>query len=149
MPVTSKAQSSAEYQDYLSRCGQDNSTYYDVKIKASRLLLDHVGDTFVTPVFNGSTSLRDAAGQMIENVTKSVNRKETIDDAYMDKLYEDVTSLYRLGSTSQTSDGKKDLGPLPFMAKLLLSGLAITWVLIGVYVAREALINRKKRQNHH
>ena len=149
VPVTSKAQSSAEYQDYLSRCGQDNSTYYDVKIKASRLLLDHVGDTFVTPVFNGSTSLRDAAGQMIENVTKSVNRKETIDDAYMDKLYEDVTSLYRLGSTSQTSDGKKDLGPLPFMAKLLLSGLAITWVLIGVYVAREALINRKKRQNHH
>lgn len=113
VPVTSKAQSSAEYQDYLSRCGQDNDTYYDIKIKASRLLLTHVEDTFVTPVFNGSASLRDAAGQMIENVTKSVNRKETIDDAYMDKLYEDVTSLYRLQNTMQTSSDKKNLGSLP------------------------------------
>lgn len=149
VPVTSKAQDSAEYQDYLSRCGEDNRTYYDVKIKASRLLLEHVGDTFVTPVFNGSTSLRDAAGQMIENVTKSVNRKETIDEAYINKLYGDVTSLYRLKTSLQTSVDKKDLGPLPPMATALLSVLAITWVLIGVYVAREALRNRKKRQNHH
>ena len=149
VPVTSKAQSSAEYQDYLSRCGEDNSTYYDVKIKASNLLLDHVGDTFVTPVFNGSTSLRDAAGQMIENVTKSVNRRETIDEAYINKLYEDVTSRYRLKTSFQASSDKKDLGPLPPMATALLSILGITWVLIGVYVAREALRNRKKRQNHH
>jgi len=149
VPVTSKAQDSSEYQDYLNRCGQDNSAYYDVKIKASRLLLTHVDDTFVTPVFNGSTSLRDAAGQMIENVTKSVNRKETIDDAYMDKLYKDVTSRYRLGSVMQATGAKKDLGPLPSTAKLLLSGLAVTWVLIGVYVARETLKKRKKRQNHH
>lgn len=149
VPVTSKAQESSEYQDYLSRCGQDNDTYYDIKIRASRLLLDHVGDTFVTPVFNGSTSLRDAAGQMIENVTKSVNRKETIDDAYMDKLYENVTSLYRLQNTMQTSSDKRDLGALPPMAAALLAGLGITWALIGAYVVREAAKNRKKRQNHH
>lgn len=148
VPVTSKAQNCAEYQDYLSRCGQDNAAYYDVKIKASRLLLEHVGDTFVTPVFNGSASLRGAAGQMIENVTKSVNRGETIDDAYMEKLYQDVFSLYRLDSVL-TFGGQKDLGPLPSTAKFLLSGLAITWVLIGVYVARETLKKRKKRQNHH
>lgn len=149
VPVTSKAQESSEYQDYLSRCGQDNDTYYDIKIKASQLLLDHVGDTFVTPVFNGSTSLRDAAGQMIENVTKSVNRHETVDDAYMDKLYGDVTNLYRLQNTMQTSSDKRDLGPLPPMAAALLAGLGITWALIGAYVAREAVKNRKKRQNHH
>lgn len=149
VPVTSKAQGSAEYQDYLSRCGEDNSTYYDVKLKASGLLLAHVGDTFVTPVFNGSASLRDAAGQMIENVTKSVNRRETIDEDYIGKLYEDVTSLYRLQSTMQTTSGKKDLGALPPMAVALLAGLGITWALIGVYVAREALRKRKKRQNHH
>lgn len=35
VPVTSKAQESDQYQDYLSREGEDNSTYYDVKIKAS------------------------------------------------------------------------------------------------------------------
>ena len=40
VPVTSKAQDSAEYQDYLSRAGEDNNTFYDVKIAASKLLLD-------------------------------------------------------------------------------------------------------------
>lgn len=149
VPVTSKAQSSAEYQDYLDRCGQDNSTYYDVKIKASRLLLSHVGDTFVTPVFNGSASLRDAAGQMIEEVTKSVNRRETIDDAYLDKLCENVTSLYRLDNINTASGGRQELGPLPPMAVALISGLAVTWALIGAYVAHGAFKNRKKRQIHH
>lgn len=149
VPVTSKAQGSEQYQDYLSRCGQDNDTYYDIKIKASRLLLDHVEDTFVTPVFNGSTSLRDAAGQMIENVTKSVNRKETVDEAYMEKLYRDVSSLYRLQNTMQTTSDKRDLGALPPMAAALLAGLGITWLMIGAYVVQSALGNHKKRQNHH
>ena len=135
VPVTSKAQGSAEY--------------HDVKIKASRLLLEHVDETFVTPVFNGSASLRDAAGQMIENVTKSVKRKETIDDAYMEKLFADVTSLYRLDQGGQEAAGRADLGPLPATAVVLLSALGITWVLIGAYAAREALKKRKNKQNHH
>ena len=74
VPVTLKAQETPEYQDYLSRIGEDNNTHYDIKILASELLLEHTDDTFVTPVFNGSASLRDAAGQMIENVTVSVDR---------------------------------------------------------------------------
>ena len=41
VPVTSKAQESAEYQEYLSRAGEDNELYYDIKISASRLLLDN------------------------------------------------------------------------------------------------------------
>ena len=61
VPVTAKAQESAEYADYLDRAGEDNNLHYDVKIKASRLLLSHTEDTFVTPVFIGSASLRDAA----------------------------------------------------------------------------------------
>ena len=39
VPVTSKAQESAEYQDYLSRSGEDNDYYYSVKIDAAKLLL--------------------------------------------------------------------------------------------------------------
>ena len=144
VPVTSKAQESAEYQDYLSRIGEDNSTYYDVKIKASELLLEHVDNTFVTPVFNGSASLRDAAGQMIENVTKSVRRKETVDDTYMEELYADMNSLYRLDQRSQSSaGGKSDLGKLPGTAVALLSALVTAWVLIGLYVGYE-MIKKKK-----
>ena len=86
VPVTSKAQQDPTYQDYLSHSGEDNDTYYDVKIEATQLLLDHTDDTFVTPVFNGSASLRDAAGQLIENTAKSVRRGETVDDSYWDSL---------------------------------------------------------------
>ncbi|MBQ9316983.1 MAG: extracellular solute-binding protein, partial [Atopobiaceae bacterium] len=83
-PVTSKAQESAEYQDYLARAGEDTSEHYAVKIEATRVLLDNAENTFVTPVFNGSASLRDASGQLIEDVAKSVRRKQTINDAYLD-----------------------------------------------------------------
>jgi multiple sugar transport system substrate-binding protein len=137
VPVTTKAQQSAEYQDYLSRSGEDNELHYRVKIDAAKLLLAHTDDTFVTPVFNGSASLRDAAGQMIESVAKSVRRKETVDDAYFTKLYENMNSLYRLDQGgAAASTGKKDLGPLPGTSVALLSALAVVWVLIGVYVIR-------------
>lgn len=137
VPVTSKAQNNPEYQDYMHRGGEDNNLHYDVKIKASQLLLDHTGDTFVTPVFNGSTSLREAGGQMIENVTKSVRRKENVNDKYMEKLFKDVTSLYRLDSIARStgSDGKSDLGPLPGTAKALLGTLGAAWFVIIAYVA--------------
>ena len=137
VPVTSKAQESPEYQDYLSRAGEDNQHYYDVKIKASKLLLDNTEHTFVTPVFNGSASLRNAAGQMIENVTKSVNRKEEINEAYMEKLFANVTSLYRLDQLEAQGGGvggKQELGPLPGTAVWLLCALAGTWILIIGYI---------------
>lgn len=130
VPVTERAQESETYQDYLSRAGQDNDTYYEVKIAASRLLMEHMDDTFVTPVFNGSASLRDAAGQMIENTAKSARRKETIDEAYMDRMFEDVAALYHLSEHGNDVSGKTELGPLPAEAKVLLGSIAAAWVLI-------------------
>ncbi len=151
VPVTSKARESAEYQDYLSRSGEDNSKYYNIKIEAAQLLLDHVDHTFVTPVFNGSASLRDAAGQLIENTVKSVRRNQAIDDAYMEKLYSDITSLYRLDQLSSQSSspasGKAELGKLPETAVILLSSLAAVWVLILLYLGRQMMKKRKERRN--
>ncbi len=135
-PVTSKALDSPEYQDYLKRSGENNSLYYDVKIQATKLLLDHVDDTFVTPVFNGSASLRDAAGQLIETTAKSVRRKLPVDDAYYEKLYQDVASQYHLdqiGVDKRAALGQKELGPLPATSVTLLSCLAGAWVLILIY----------------
>ena len=146
VPVTSMAQDSAEYQDYLSRGGEDNSTHYEVKIKASQLLLDNTDNTFVTPVFNGSASLRDAAGQLIENVTKSIRRKETVDDSYMEKLFDDVTSLYRLGQASRTAAGKQELGKLPLTSVFLLTTLGIAWISIILYVCIDIYVRKKKKK---
>lgn len=147
VPVTSKAQETEEYQAYLAACGQDEA-HYEVKIKAASLLLDHMEDTFVTPVFNGSASLRDAAGQMIENTVKSVRRKQTVDDAYMEKLYTDVASQYRLDQIERQngmSSGRADLGELPQTAVALLAGLAGAWVIILLY-AIVGFLRRKKRE---
>ena len=115
-----------------------------MKINATKLLLEHTGDTFVTPVFNGSASLRDAAGQLIENVVKSVKRKEKVDDTYIEKLYSDVTSLYRLGQGTESAFGKKELGKLPVMSVILLTGLGAVWVLILVYVLWNGMKRRLK-----
>ncbi len=96
VPVTKKAQESEEYLDYLSREGEDNQLYYDVKLQASKLLIDNVDNTFVTPVFSGSASLRDAAGQMIEEVVRARRRKKTVDNAFIEKLYSEMNTLYKL-----------------------------------------------------
>ena len=144
VPVTSKAQNSAEYQDYLSREGEDNDLYYSVKLQASKLLLRNTENTFVTPVFNGSASLRNAAGQMIEEVVKSVRRKKEINEAYFDTLYSDMISLYRLDQIETgSSGGKTEFGPLPTTSVVLLASLAGAWLLIALYVAVNTVKKRK------
>ena len=141
-PVTSKAQAAPEYQDYLNRIGEDNDFYYPIKIQATRLLMDNTGNTFVTPVFNGSASLRNAAGQLIEEVKKSARRGEAIDEAYLDALFAEMTSLYRLDQIS-ASGGKVTFGPLPTASKALIGALAACWIMMGIYAGYQALKKKK------
>ena len=143
IPVTSRAQDSAEYKEYLSHIGENNSTWYDVKIKAAELLLSNLDHTFTTPVFNGSASLRDAAGTLIENVAKSVRRKKTVDDAFIDSVFSDVQSLYRLDQI-HAGGGKTELGPLPAGSKALIGCLIAAWILILIYVLCTNKKYRKK-----
>ena len=145
-PVTSKAQESAEYQDYLSRAGENNDLYYDIKIQATQLLLDNTDNSFVTPVFNGSASLRDAAGQMIENVNKAVRRKQDVDDNYIRELYEEMISLYRLDQIQTDGSGKRPLGDLPAGSVALLCVLISTWACMGIYGISQ-VVKRKKAKN--
>ncbi len=146
VPVTLKAQNSEEYRDYLSKAGIDGDEHYQVKIDATQLLIDNVGNTFTTPVFNGSASLRNAAGQMIENVVNSSRRNETVNDAYIDNLYSDVTSLYRLNQigANANSSQKQDLGKMPQTATALLLILLGVWVLIGIYVLIGRIKSKKE-----
>ena len=141
-PVTDKARNSAAYQDYLSRSGEDNELYYNIKLDATKLLLDNTENTFVTSVFNGSASLRDAAGHLVESAVKSTRRKETVDDAYIVALFEQTRSLYRLDQLDTAITGKAALGKLPGEAVALLATLGGAWVCIGVYV----LCTRRKKQ---
>ena len=137
VPVTLKAQQDPAYQEYLSRSGEDNLEHYHVKIDAAKLLMANTANTFTTPVFNGSTSVRDAAGLLIENVCKAQRRGQTVDEAFMDNLRTDVCSLYQLspsapgwtaaaGGVSGGGSGGEQ-GPLPLPSRLLLGSLAVLW----------------------
>ncbi len=151
VPVTSKAQTDPVYLDYLSRAGEDNELYYDIKIAASRLLIDHAADTFVTPVFNGSTSLRNAAGQMIEEVTKAANRNKVVDNAYIDALYDKMKKLYKLDeltggdvATGDTVGGLAPLGAMPTVSKVLIGALLLTNAALLAITTVERVKKRKK-----
>ena len=135
IPVTTKAQNSAEYQEYLAAEGADNGLHYDVKIKAAKLFLDNIDHTFVTPVFAGSASVREAAGELVENVTRSVRRKKTVDDAFIKQMYEDTAALKHLDQI--TVSEAKSFGPLPKTSAVLLVSLAVVWAaLIAIYIIR-------------
>ena len=156
LPVTSKAVQSEEYQKYLDAAGSDEQEHYSVKIDAVRLIMDHIDDTFVTPVFNGSVSVRDAASYLVEDTCRSARRKETIDDRYFSELFRDVRNLYHLdqikvskdagtdagGTASGASSG--DLGPLPVTAVVLLAVLAGAWVVI-ILMAVAGKVSRKQK----
>lgn len=141
-PVTSKAQNSPEYQDYLSRVGEDNDLHYDVKIQATQLLMENTDNTFVTPVFNGSASLRNAAGQLIENVTKTVRRGDSINAFSIRSLYSEVSSLYRLDQITTSNQGET-FGPLPGASVALLCALVLCWIGMGIYVLAGKIKQKK------
>ncbi len=144
VPVTRKAQTDPAYLDYLSRAGEDNKEHYPVKIEATKMLIDHIDDTFVTPVFNGSASLRDASGELIEGVTKSMRRGETVDEAYFDKLFDDMKSLYRLDESALMLGGRaSDPGPLPAASIALLTALVVVWVGIGGFALYRKIKEKK------
>ena len=112
---------------------------------ATNLLLENVDKTFVTPVFNGSASLRDAAGQLIESTVRTVRRKETVDDAYMEKLYEETYTAFHLDQIQVDGEWKRDFGSLPTAAVILLASLAGTWLILGT-ISVVGIVKRRKKQ---
>ena len=146
VPVTTKAQQSEAYQDYLSRAGEDDEFYYQIKMDATNLLLDNVNNTFVTPVFNGSASLRDAAGQLIEETVKTIRRKEDFNEDTVAMLYENMTTMFHLDEISVDGEWKKDFGPLPATSVALLGAIVCVWIVLGTITALQRIKSRKVRK---
>ena len=147
VPVTSQAQDSAEFLDYLSREGEDNETYYSVKLQATKLLLENTENTFITPVFNGSASLRNAAGQMIEEVTKAIRRGKVVNEDFLSSLEEKMISLYKLDLVTDTATYKADLGPLPTASVILLASICGIWgIFISYFVIKRLKIRKATKK---
>ena len=144
VPVTTKAQNSEVYQDYLNREGEESedALYYDVKLKATKLLLNNMDNTFVTDVFNGSADLRNAAGELIEETAKAKRRKITVDEKFFETQYETIASRNNL-----VISAGKDLGPLPTTSVWLIVLVSVAWVGIGTFFVI-GKVKEKKEKAH-
>jgi len=144
IPVTEHARSSAEYLDYLAARGTDNELHYSVKIDASKLVIDNIGNTFITPVFVGSASLREAAGELIEGTVRQIRKGRPVDDEFIEELYSHTISLKRLNLDGNAAGQKAELGPLPKTSVVLLCVLGAAWLMIGAgYLT--AFVRKKKK----
>lgn len=148
VPVTTRAQQSGEYLDYLSRRGEEHpdNFYQPAKIDAAMILLNNLDNTFVTPVFNGSTSVRNAAGQLIENVAKAVRRGKTVDAEFMEALYPEVTALYRLDQLGGAVD-PEELSELPRESAILISAFVVIWLMLGAVWLFPIIKNKVSENN--
>ena len=77
-----------------------------------------------------------------------MRRKQTIDEAFMENLYEETSALYRLDQieSADTAGERRNLGALPMPSVVLLSVLAGAWVLIILYVVFSKVNARRNRQ---
>ena len=128
VPVTLKAQNDPAYKDYINYSGEPDDLHYKIKLEASRLLLDNMDNTFITPVFNGSASLRSAAGYLVDSSAKAARRGETQDDEFFGKLYRDAAAMYHI------SEYPSSIVP----AVILIATLCTAWAaIIAVFIVQK------------
>ena len=89
LPVTSRTNESQAFKDYLN----DNNEYV-VKREATKLVLNNIDNTFISPVFNGSSDVRDAGAYLVEGVCGNNKRYKTAEE--IDTLYEKCIEKYGL-----------------------------------------------------
>jgi multiple sugar transport system substrate-binding protein len=88
--------------------------------------------------------LRDAAGQLIESTVRTVRRKEPVDEAYMDKLYDETYTAFHLDQIQVDGEWKQDFGALPKTSVFLLTALGVIWAVLGIFAVGGVLKRRKK-----
>ena len=76
-----------------------------------------------------------------------MRRGVEVNDEYYEKLFSDVTALYRLDSTKSMGQGKAELGKLPSTAVFLLCAIATAWVLILISAIVGIAKKRKKKHS--
>ena len=83
------------------------------------------------------TALFDYAQSFSDHIPFILGGTDFVEDKVADSGIEGLIRIFQMG-------GKKELGAMPRASVILLSTLAVTWVLILLYVGREYLKNRKK-----
>ena len=81
---------------------------------------------------------------MIEETTKAVRRKKTVDDEFLNDLFDQMTSLYRLDQITEKKE-LGTLGALPGGSIALLVSLGTVWGAIIAYCTVSYVKKRRKK----
>lgn len=139
LPVTSRTTESEAFISYLN-----DENEYNVKREATKIVLDNIENTFISPVFNGSSDVRDAGAYLVEGVCGNNKRYKTSEE--IDKLYEKCIEKYGLQELINKTTGNVERKPISKESIILLVSLGIVWILLGSYVLNDKVI-KKKRNN--
>ena len=116
----------------------------DFRIVKEDYYTENGGIVFPNP--NAPTGIEESLSFVRDILDHNRDSVVIVDEAYIDKEFDNVTALYRLDQKADTgSRDEEDLGPLPATAKALLGVLVLTWIMILLYVGREQL--KKRAQN--
>ncbi len=137
LPVTTRATESTAFESYLN-----STTEYSVKLDATKLVLDNVNNTFISPVFNGSSDVRDCGSYLIEACCGNNTRYKTSED--IDTLYQKCIEKYGLQEILNNTDQKRTISPV---AITLLTSIGVIWVIMGSYVLYEYKKEKKIKIN--
>lgn len=137
LPVTSRATESLAFKEYLN---DDNE--YKVKRDATKLVLDNIDNTFISPVFNGSSDVRDAGAYLIEGVCGNNTRYKTYNE--LATLYQRCIEKYSLQDLLE-GNGRVVKHSISKESIVLLSVLGGTWVLLGAYVVYDKILKKKRK----
>ena len=140
LPVTTRANDSEAFKNYLKDANE-----YVVKREATKLVLNNIDNTFISPVFNGSSDVRDAGSYLVEGVCGNNKRYKTSEE--IDTLYQKCIEKYGLQSLIDASNGTGELvvRQISKESVILLSTLGITWVILGVYVINDKIIKKRRK----
>lgn len=152
IPVTKSAIDSTEYQDSINNPNyvpnnivpgsvEYKTILYPVRIEATKVLLNNIDNTFVTPVFSGSSLVRSAAGYLIEGIFKPKYKK----DNGIDLLFEETYALYNLNTVVKNT-AVKDSNNNLLTSYILIGSILVAWVGIISYVTYEKLKKRSKEK---
>lgn len=142
LPVTQTAINSEEFKEYMN----DEDEYY-IKRDATQIIIDNIDNTFITPVFNGSSSARNAAGYLIE----AIFNKKYQNEEGIEQLYSNVDSRYNL-STYVIGDFKDKL-VIPELSiqdkrikNILILSIGLVWLGIGIYLLKQNIVKKSKNK---
>ena len=73
-----------------------------------------------------------------------MRRNKVVDDVFIENLYEEMTTLYKLNEINRDPTKMAKLGPLPKESVALITILSASWISLGAFYTVRIVKKRKQ-----